>query len=377
MLKWFNKHLIKILLPIFIMGVVFGALILDQEKINCTNVTTGTVTKTKIKIRQEDDGRDNVGATIRLHTPTILYSVNGQNYEKEFSGTVEPIWQVGQEVSILYNPDKPKVSILPKEHDLYARRYTKGGIIFTTIMCIVFFILSIIIGTRLDKNRQRNALKKQGKKTRTIAWSEGEKEKKSVFKIYVKPIAMMILFFIYIDIVDKLGETSIFLLFAGIALPVAVVLGTFCYLLRRQDSNENKNCSVCVVGHLSGRFLEKNNNGSKPVKISYQYLVITYCDQDGVQRKLVSPGGFSLRKGQTTVKLWYNPENPNEAFIEGAHRFQWRIMGLMVFMAVYLYSAVFLGELGYWRPVFISFPFVFIGLFIYVFMLLKPKAYSE
>lgn len=175
MLKWLNKHLIRILLPIFIVAVVIGAVNSDQEKIGCTIATTGTVIETNIRTQRVDGGKYHKDRTIYLHTPTIRYIVDGKSYEKEFSGSIEPIWQAGQEVQILYNPHKPKVSILPEEHDEYASRYTNGGTILRSIACIVFFVVSICIGTWMDKSRERNALEKQAKIERI---ESGEEEKK-------------------------------------------------------------------------------------------------------------------------------------------------------------------------------------------------------
>lgn len=122
----------------------------------------------------------------------------------------------------------------------------------------------------------------------------------------------------------KLGEISILWSIAGIALPAAAILGTLCYLLARQDRNEKKQCSV-------------------------------------------------FRKGQTTVKVWYNPENPDEAVIEGANKFQWGAMGSIVFMTVYVFGAIFIAAMGYWWPVIISFPIVFIGFWIFLLKLMNPK----
>lgn len=89
-----------------------------------------------------------------------MFIVDGKNYINKFRGTTEPIWQAGQEVQILYNPNMPKFSIFPDEYEKYISRFTTGHIALVVFISIIWIVLTACIGVSMDKKRLKIALEK-------------------------------------------------------------------------------------------------------------------------------------------------------------------------------------------------------------------------
>lgn len=69
----------------------------------CTAVTTGQISDVREKVKRGD------GYTTREYHTTVSYSVNGVPYSKPFTkGYNVETYKVGQQVEVLYNPDKPE-----------------------------------------------------------------------------------------------------------------------------------------------------------------------------------------------------------------------------------------------------------------------------
>ena len=93
---------------LWLVGVIFifvSIISMIQRAIktrHCTERTSATITDVKEKVTR----RNNIKST--EYIPTILYTVNGQEYSREFAKAyVANTYQVGQTLEIMYNPDKP------------------------------------------------------------------------------------------------------------------------------------------------------------------------------------------------------------------------------------------------------------------------------
>ncbi len=68
----------------------------------CTERKSATITAVKEKVQRRND------VVSREYIPTISYTVNGQEYSREFAKAyVADTYHVGQTLEIMYNPDKP------------------------------------------------------------------------------------------------------------------------------------------------------------------------------------------------------------------------------------------------------------------------------
>ncbi len=68
----------------------------------CTAQTSAVITAIKGKVSRKDN------IVSREYIPTISYSVNGEQYSRDFTKAyVADTYHVGQSVEIMYNPNKP------------------------------------------------------------------------------------------------------------------------------------------------------------------------------------------------------------------------------------------------------------------------------
>ena len=103
----------------------------------CTETTTGIVIKNVIN----DDG---------AYAPIFRYEVDGQEYEDKSSFSTKPAkYDVGEEVEVHYNPDKPKEYYVDKALIIVqVILYAIGGFFF------VFGLIFLIVGINIKRKRQ-------------------------------------------------------------------------------------------------------------------------------------------------------------------------------------------------------------------------------
>lgn len=131
-----------------IIGILFtiAASIIDRvfyRKIhNCTIASAGIVVDNHAGNSTAGIYVDNDDIQTTNYYPEFVYTVGGKPiYKKSYIGTVKPVYEIGDHISIWYNPDNPEEFYIPeKRHNvLSAVLHTAGA------FCIVIAIIIICI----------------------------------------------------------------------------------------------------------------------------------------------------------------------------------------------------------------------------------------
>lgn len=85
-----------------IMGSLFNIVMRAIKRKRCTEITAGTITDIKEKIKRGEE------YSTREYYSTVSYIVGGVTYTKPFIKAYNSeTFKVGQEVDVMYNPNKP------------------------------------------------------------------------------------------------------------------------------------------------------------------------------------------------------------------------------------------------------------------------------
>ena len=121
-----------------IISAIIIALVFHKKIHNCTVVAIGTVTGNR-------SGSSNINTTLdeistKSYYPVFTYTVNGNTIHKISSvGYAKPIYTVGQQITIRYNPDNPNEFYIPEKiHNKLIAALSVAG-----ISCIIFAVIAL------------------------------------------------------------------------------------------------------------------------------------------------------------------------------------------------------------------------------------------
>lgn len=133
------------IMPIFffagtalIISAVIISLVFHKKIHDCTAAAVGTVTGNRTGSSTINSTIDDIPTT--NYYPVFTYTVNGNTMHKISNvGSVKPIYAVGQQMTIRYNPDNPDEFYIPEKiHNKLIAALSVAG-----ISCIIFAVIAL------------------------------------------------------------------------------------------------------------------------------------------------------------------------------------------------------------------------------------------
>lgn len=129
------------------------------------------------------------------------------------------------------------------------------------------------------------------------------------------------------------------------ACPIVGILIAFKVIMIRLNKADRKKYTAKAKGKYIKTVLsrEVHSGGTDKVPHTFyaKHIVVEYYDEKGIRRECVSDGGFQLPKGKTEIEVRYNPQNSQDAYIEGRDVYINRVLAIIA-AVTFLIIIVFL-----------------------------------